>query len=138
MMRLVAGFVLAGMLAATSAPASAQGFVDPVEEMIVELGLSQAQVAQIRQLFLTFARKQEGVPTVGDVLMRNRAALRQVITTAPFDRTKAEQLAQQMTAVVVRAQVNRFELRKQIFQVLTPEQREQYIKMVQETFGETH
>ena len=137
MIRLVAGLVLAGTLALAAVPAAAQGYVDPVEAMINELGLSQQQVAQIRQLFEAFARKQQGVPTVGDVLMQNRAAVRQVVTVAPFDRAQAEQLAQKMTAVIVHAQVDRFELRNQVFQVLTPPQRAQYVKMVQETLGET-
>ena len=69
--------------------------------------------------------------------MRNRASVREVITGAPFDRAKAQQVAQQAAAVFTQQMVSRFEMRNQIFQVLTPAQREQYVKMVQETLGET-
>jgi Spy/CpxP family protein refolding chaperone len=105
---------------------------DPVEGMIAELGLSPAQVGQIRNLFEAFAKKQEALPTVGDALLQNREAIRGVVTAAPFDLMKAQQVVQKVTSTVEQRMVNRLELRNQIFHVLTPQQQEKYIKMVQE------
>jgi len=129
MTRIVAVLVFVSLLICVPMSAKAQ---DPVEAMISELGLSQAQVGQIRNLFEAFARKQEALPTAGDVLIQNREALRGVVTVAPFDRMKAQQVAQKITSTVEQRMVNRLELRNQIFQVLTPQQQEKYVKMVQE------
>jgi Spy/CpxP family protein refolding chaperone len=110
---------------------------DPIVSMMVELGLNQHQIEQVQQLSQSFERKQGSLPDVGDVLLKQRAALREVIGGTPFDRTKAQQVAQQVSSVVAQRMVNRLELRNQIFHVLTPQQQEKYVKMVQESLVES-
>jgi Spy/CpxP family protein refolding chaperone len=129
MTRIVAVLVFVSLVVCVPMNAKAQ---DPVGAMTTELGLSQGQVDQIKALFEAFAKKQEALPTAGDVLVQNRESLRGVVTTAPFDRAKAQQVAQKVTSTVEQRMVNRLELRNQIFQVLTPQQQEKYVKMVQE------
>ena len=136
MIRVVTGLVLVVLLACVPVPARAQ-VQDPIVSMIIELGLSQQQIEQIRQLFQSFERKQESLPAVGDVLLKQRSTLREVIGVTPFDRAKAEQVAQQVSSVVAQRMVNRLELRNQIFHVLTPEQQKKYVKMVQEALIES-
>jgi Spy/CpxP family protein refolding chaperone len=129
MKRVVTVMVFLTLLICVPISAKAQ---DPVEGMISELGLSQAQVGQIRNLFDAFAKKQEALPTAGDILVQNREALRGIITGTPFDRMKAQQITEKVTSAVDQRMVNRLELRNQIFHVLTSQQQEKYIKMVQE------
>jgi Spy/CpxP family protein refolding chaperone len=129
MTRFVAVLVFISLLICVPMHAKAQ---DPVEGMIAELGLSPVQVGQIRNLFEAFAKKQEALPTAGDALLQNREAIRGVVTAAPFDLMKAQQVVQKVTSTVEQRMVNRLELRNQIFHVLTPQQQEKYIKMVQE------
>ena len=47
--------------------------------------------------------------------LKEREALRGVITGTPFDRAKAQQVAQQVSSVVAQWMENRLELRNQIF-----------------------
>jgi len=56
-----------------------------------------------------------------------------VITTAPFNQDKAQQMSQQVSAIASQRMVNRLELRNQIFQVLTPQQQQQYMQIVQQS-----
>jgi Spy/CpxP family protein refolding chaperone len=44
-------------------------------------------------------------------------------------------VAQQISAVAAQRMVNRLEFRNQIFQVLTTQQQEQYMQMVQESLA---
>ena len=136
MMRLVAGLGIVALLVCVPVSTNAQ-MQDPIVSMIVELGLNQQQIEQIRQLFESFGKKQDALPAVGDVLLKNRASLREVITGAPFDGAKAQQVAQQVSSVVAQRMVNRLELRNQIFHVLTSTQQEKYVKMVQEALIES-
>jgi Spy/CpxP family protein refolding chaperone len=132
MIRIVTVFALIGILFYVPSNAKAQ---DPIGAMIWELGLRQEQIDQVRQLFQAFARKQQAIPTPADVLMQNRPALREVLTTAPFDRAKAEEIARKGASVIEQRMVNRLELRNQIFQVLTQQQREKYVRMVEENLA---
>jgi Spy/CpxP family protein refolding chaperone len=132
MIRIVAVLALVGILFCVPSNGKAQ---DPIGAMMWELGLSQAQIDQVRQLFQAFARKQQAIPTPVDVLMQNRPALREVLTTAPFDRAKAEEIARKGAMVIEQRMVNRLELRNQIFQVLTQQQREKYVRMVEENLA---
>jgi Spy/CpxP family protein refolding chaperone len=136
MMRLVAGLGIVALLVCVPVSTNAQ-MQDPIVSMIVELGLNQQQIEQIRQLFESFGKKQDALPTVGDVLLKNRETLRGVITGTPFDPAKAQQVAQQVSSVVAQRMVNRLELRNQIFHVLTSTQQEKYVKMVQEALIES-
>jgi Spy/CpxP family protein refolding chaperone len=126
--------VIVAMLLAVPASVRAQ---DPIAKMIQELGLNQNQIAQIKQLIEAFAKNQDSLPTVGDVLMQNREGLRDVITVSPFDQAMAQQIAHQVASVVAQRMMNRLELRNQIFQVLTPQQQEKYVKTVQEALIES-
>jgi Spy/CpxP family protein refolding chaperone len=66
-----------------------------------------------------------------DVALQNRSSIRQVITSAPFNQAQAQQVSQQISAIASQRMVNRLELRKQIFQVLTQQQQQQYMQIVQ-------
>ena len=112
-----------------------QGEAQSLDDLMFQLNLNQGQIDQIRWYFDSFSNKQGNIPTAADVAFQNRAALRQVITTAPFNQAQAQQVAQQISAVVAQRMVNRLELRNQIFQVLTPQQQEQYIQIVQENLA---
>jgi protein CpxP len=111
------------------------GKAQSLDDLILQLNLNQGQIDQIRWYLDSFARRQGNIPTAADVALQNRAALRQVITTAPFNQAQAKQVAQQISAVVAQRMVNRLELRNQIFQVLTPQQQEQYMQIVQESLA---
>ena len=111
------------------------GKAQSLDDLIFQLNLSQGQIDQIRWYFDSFSNKQGNIPTAADVAFQNRAALRQVITTAPFNQAQAQQVAQQISAVVAQRMVNRLQLRNQIFQVLTPQQQEQYMLMVQDSLA---
>ncbi len=104
---------------------------DSLGALIFELNLSQGQIDQIRWFFNQFSQKQGNLPTAVDVALQNRASIRQVITGAPFNQAQAQQVAQLITSVATQRMVNRLELRNQIFQVLNPQQQQQYIQMVQ-------
>jgi protein CpxP len=111
------------------------GKAQSLDDLILQLKLNQGQIDQIRWYLDSFARKQGNIPTAADVALQNRATLRQVITTAPFNQAQAQQVAQQISTVVAQRRVNRLQLRNQIFQVLTPPQQEQYIQIVQESLA---
>lgn len=113
--------------------ASAQ---NSVEAIVKELDLSPFQVMQVRMLLEGFARKEQGAPGPVDVIRRNRELVRDVVTSAPFNRQKAQEVAQQVASVLAQRIVDRLEVRSQVFQVLTPEQQKLYITMVQEAAAE--
>ena len=123
------GLALVAILILVPAGAKAQ---DTLGSLIFELNLNQGQIDQIRWFFNQFAQKQGSLPTAVDVALQNRASIRQVITTAPFNQAQAQQVSQQISAVAAQRMVNRLELRNQIFQVLTPQQQQQYIQIVQQ------
>ena len=111
------------------------GKAQSLDDLVFQLNLSQGQSDQVRWYLDSFSNKQGNIPTAADVALQNRATLRQVVTTAPFNQAQAKQVAQQISAVVAQRMVNRLELRNQIFQVLTPQQQEQYMQIVQESLA---
>jgi protein CpxP len=129
MIRLI-GLALIGILILAPVGAKAQ---DTLGALIFELNLNQGQIDQIRWFFHQFAQKQASLPTAVDVALQNRATIRQVITTAPFNQAQAQQVSQQISSIAAQRMVNRLELRNQIFQVLTPQQQQQYIQIVQQS-----
>jgi Spy/CpxP family protein refolding chaperone len=131
MIRFAGIFMLVAVLALLPVHGKAQS----IDDLILQLNLNQGQIDQIRWYLDSFARKQANIPTAADVALQNRATLRQVITTAPFNQAQAQQVAQQTSAVAAQRMVNRLELRNQIFQVLTPQQQGQYIQMVQDSLA---
>jgi Spy/CpxP family protein refolding chaperone len=128
MMYRFIGLTIIALLLFVPAGAKAQ---DSLGALIFELNLSQGQIDQIRWSFNQFSQKQGNLPTAVDVALQNRASIRQVITGAPFNQAQAQQVAQQVTSTAAQRMVNRLELRNQIFQVLNPQQQQQYIQMIQ-------
>jgi periplasmic protein CpxP/Spy len=124
------GLALIGILIFAPVNAKAQ---DTLGSLIFELNLNQGQIDQIRWFFNQFAQKQGTLPTAVDVALQNRWSIRQVITTTPFNPAQAQQVAQQISSVAAQRMVNRLELRNQIFQVLTPQQQQQYMQIVQQS-----
>jgi periplasmic protein CpxP/Spy len=124
------GLALIGILILVPVNAKAQ---DSLGALIFELNLNQGQIDQVRWFFNQFAQKQANLPTAVDVALQNRSSIRQVITTAPFNQDKAQQVSQQISAIASQRMVNRLELRNQIFQVLTPQQQQQYMQIVQQS-----
>ena len=107
---------------------------DPVEAMTQNLifdDLNETQIDQIRQLFQIFASRQQDVPTVLEILAQNREGLGEVIASIPFNRTKAQQIAQKAASAVEQQVLDVIELRNQIFHVLTPEQKRKYIQVTE-------
>jgi protein CpxP len=131
MIRFVSVLTLVAVLVCLPVHGKAQS----LDDLIPQLNLNQGQIDQIRWYLDSFAREQGNIPTAADVALQNRATLRQVITTAPFNQAQAQQVAQQISTVAAQRMVNRLELRNQIFQVLTPQQQEQYIQIVQESLA---
>jgi len=127
MMRCI-GLVLIGILILAPAGVKAQ---DTLGALIFELNLNQGQIDQIRWFFHQFAQKQSTLPTAVDVALQHRQTLREVITTTPFNWFQAQQVSQQVSTVAAQRMINRLQLRNQIFQVLTPQQQQQYIQIVQ-------
>lgn len=112
---------------------------DPVEALTQNLifdDLNQTQIDQIRQLFQIFTSRQQNVPTVLKVLAQNREGLSEVIASVPFDRTKAQQIAQKAASAVEQQVLDVIELKNQIFHVLTPEQQRKYIQVAEGTLTE--
>ena len=124
------GSVLIGILVLAPVGAKAQ---DSLGALIFELNLNQGQIDQIRWFFNQFAQKQGSLPTAVDVALQHREAIREVITRAPFNPAQAQQVSQQISSIAAQRMVNRLELRNQIFQVLTPQQQQQYIQIVQQS-----
>jgi Spy/CpxP family protein refolding chaperone len=129
-MRRYIGLALIGMLILAPVGVKAQ---DTLGSLIFELNLDQGQIDQIRWFFNQFAQKQANLPTAVDEALQHRAQIREVITSAPFNPVEAQQVSQQISAIAAQRMVNRLELRNQIFQVLNPQQRQQYIQMVQQS-----
>lgn len=124
------GLALIGILIIAPGGVKAQ---DSLGSLIYELNLNQGQIDQVRWFFHQFAQKQASLPTAVDVALQNRSGIRQVITTAPFNQAQAQQVSQQISAIAAQRMVNRLELRNQIFQVLTPQQQQQYMQIVQQS-----
>ena len=114
---------------------SGQAASDPVDTVLQQLGLTPEQDAKIDKLVAAFKEKQQALPSPGDVLVKDREQLKQLVTVAPFDRVKADALTKQAASAMQVRMLNRMELRNQIFQVLTPQQREQYMKKVMEAMS---
>jgi len=124
------GLVLIGIFILAPVGAKAQ---DSLGALIFELNLNQGQIDQVRWFFHQFAQKQANLPTAVDVALQNRVSIRQVVTTAPFNQAQAQQVSQQISSIAAQRMVNRLELRNQIFQVLTPQQQQQYMQIVQQS-----
>lgn len=114
---------------------SAPEVQDPVNSMLSQLGLTPEQDAKIDKLVATFKEKQKALPGPGDVLLKDREQVKQLISVAPFDRVKADQITKAASEAVHQRMLLRMELRNQIFQVLTPQQREQFMKKVMQAMG---
>jgi Spy/CpxP family protein refolding chaperone len=114
---------------------SGQAASDPIDTVLQQLGLTPEQDAKIDKLVAAFKEKQQALPSPGDVLVKDREQLKQLVTVAPFDRVKADALTKQAASAMQVRMLNRMELRNQIFQVLTPQQREQYMKKVMEAMS---
>ena len=118
-------------------PVHAQdGSGKPLDALAQDLNLSDAQIQKMRLIFERFAEKQSLVPTPGQVLLDNKDMLREVLTSKEFERRKAEQLVNKVTATIQMATVNRLELRHDLYQQLTPDQQQQYMDMVQAKVAE--
>ena len=122
-------WIFIGILVFAPAGAMAQ---DTLGALIFELNLSQNQIDQVRWFFNQFAQKQSNLPTAVDVALQHRQAIRGVITGSPFNQSEAQQVSRQISDIAAQRMVNRLELRNQIFHVLTPQQQEQYMKIVQQ------
>ena len=119
-----------GILILTPAGAMAQ---DTLGALILDLNLSQNQIDQVRWFFNQFAQKQANLPTAVDVALQHRQAIREVVTGAPFNQYKAQEVSRQISDIAAKRMVNRLELRNQIFQVLTSQQQLHYIQIVQQS-----
>lgn len=113
-------------------PAQAQSAGDdPLAALVKELGISDAQRSEMRAIVDQFLAKQAQVPTPGQVVIDNRATLREIITSPKFDEQKARAFVQKVTAVMEEASINRLQLRHDLYGKLTPEQQKKYLDMVQ-------
>ena len=122
-------WIFIGILILAPAGAMAQ---DTIGALIFELNLNQSQIDQVRWFFNQFAQKQGNLPTAVDVALQHRETNREVITGTPFNPGKAQEVSRQISDVAAQRMANRLELRNQIFHVLTPQQQEQYMKIVQQ------
>ncbi len=105
-----------------------QGAQDPMDGVLQQLGLTPDQKAKTDKLIAAYKEKQKAVPPPGDVLVKDREAARQLVTATPFDKVKAEALTKQAAVSFQQRLLNRMELRNQICQLLTPQQKEQFVK----------
>ena len=121
---------LIGILILAPAGAMAQ---ETLDALILELNLSRNQIDQVRWFYHQFDRKQGSLPNAVDVALQHREAMREVITGAPFNLRKAQEVSRQISETAAQRMVNRLELRNQIFHVLTPQQQQQYMKWVQQS-----
>ena len=136
MKTLVRGFILVTLV--SSAPVYAQsGGENPLEELAQQLNLSEMQRKEMRVVVDQFMQKQAQVPLPGDIVLENRAMLKDIITSAKFDESKARAFVQKVTAVIENATVNRLQLRHDLYAKLTPEQQKQYLEMVQKAVAES-
>jgi len=127
------------MVAATAVvcPASAQsGGEDPIARMAQELNLTPAQRKVMRARFFKFLETQDQVPTPGQIVLDNRAMLKEIITSPDFDKQEAQSFVQKVTAIIEEATVNRLHLRHDLYQDLTPAQQKQYLDMVQKAVAQ--
>ena len=126
----LAKLILIGILILAPAGAMAQ---DTIGELIFDLNLSQNQIEQVRWFFKQFVQRQSNLPTAVDVALDHRAEMREVITGASFNPSKAQQVSKKIAAIAAERMVNRLQLRNQIYNVLTPQQQQQYIQIVQKS-----
>jgi protein CpxP len=122
--------VLIGILIIAPAAAMAQ---DTIGDLIFELNLSQDQIEQVRWFFKQFVERQSNLPTAVDVALDHRSEMREVITSASFNPSKAQQVSKKIAAIAAERMVNRLQLRNQVYHVLTPQQQQHYMKIVQKS-----
>lgn len=118
-------------------PAYAQSNAeDPMAWLAEQLELTQQQKSEMRGMFLDFFEKQDKVPTPGQVVLDNRAMLKEVLTEKTFDEQKARAFVKKVTAVIEDASINRLRLRHDLYQKLTPKQQEKFIQIVQQALAQ--
>ena len=122
--------ILIGLLILAPVGAMAQ---DTIGDLIFELNLSQDQIEQVRWFFKQFVQRQSNLPTAVDVALDHRSEVREVITSASFNPSKAQQVSKKIAAIAAERMVNRLQLRNQVYHVLTPQQQQQYLKIVQKS-----
>lgn len=122
--------ILVGILILAPAGGMAQ---DTIGDLIFELNLSQDQIEQVRWFFKQFAQRQSNLPTAVDVALDHRAEIREVVTGASFNPSKAQQVSKKIAAIAAERMVNRLQLRNQVYHVLTPQQQQHYMKIVQKS-----
>ena len=123
-------WVIIGILIFAPVGAMAQ---DTIGDLIFELNLSQDQIEQVRWFFKQFVQRQSNIPTAVDVALDHRAEIREVVTGASFNPSKAQQVSKKIAAIAVERMVNRLQLRNQVYHVLTPQQQQHYMKIVQKS-----
>ena len=126
----LARLVLIGFLILAPAGVMAQ---DTIGELIFDLNLSQDQIEQVRWFFKQFVQRQSNLPTAVDVALDHRTEMREVITGASFNPSEAQRVSKQIAAIAAERMVNRLQLRNQVYHVLTAQQQQHYIKIVQKS-----
>lgn len=126
---------LIGILILAPAGVMAQR-ADTLGALIYELNLSQDQIDQVLKFLDQFAQKQANLPTTGEEALQRREAVGQVITGIPFNPGKAQEVSRQISEIEAKRIMNRLELSNKIFHVLTPQQQQHYVKMVQQSLEE--
>jgi protein CpxP len=91
------------------------------QEMLASVGLSEAQQQQLQQLLIEHrANKPDGKPA-----NKERNALRALVQADHFDDVAVTEQVQQRQQQQVLQRVAQLKLRHQVYQLLSPEQREQ-------------
>jgi len=97
------------------------------QKMLAGLELTASQQQQLRQLI---KEHRASTPERGDSA-KTRSALRQLVQADYFDETAAAGLLQQQQQQRLQQQLAQLQLRHQVYQLLTPEQR-QHVASVQQ------
>ena len=126
---------LSAVVLVSAIPSSSKAQDVGIEVMAQKLKLDQSQITMIVELTKAYKQKQAAISSLGDVLLENQTNLKQVLTTSPFNRARAQQIVDKITAMVGQTIMNRLEVRNQVYQVLSPEQQDQYVIMVKEALA---
>jgi periplasmic protein CpxP/Spy len=127
--------LLSAVVLVSAIPSSSIAQDVGIEVMAQKLKLDQSQITMIVELTKAYKQKQAAISSLGDVLLENQTNLKQVLTTSPFNRARAQQIVDKITATVGQTIMNRLEVRNQVYQVLSPEQQGQYVIMVKEALA---
>ena len=109
---------------------------DTLGALIYELNLNKEQIDQVLGFLNQFAQKQSNLLTTGEAALQRREAVAQVITGIPFNPGEAQEVSRQISEIEAKRIANRLELSNQIFHVLTPQQQQHYVKIVQQSLEE--